>query len=836
MDYPALIHSTLMITLSRVVHNNLSNELFGVEELAQAMGMSRGHLYRRVRALTGSSPNMMLNIIRLHYGKELLDSDNFTIAEVAYKVGFNSNTYFIKCFSDHFGVSPGRYKQQRAAQHTAVETMAHETPPFVQAFRTIISSFENQNLQKETPDNLPTPATRFFGREKEIDAILEILSSRKLVSVIGVGGTGKTRVAIEAGRKVKHLFPDGVWFINLAPITQEKLVINAFGEAINIKDQDADVMLKTITTKISNRKMLLIVDNCEHLADECARILTHLLSFTLKPKFLITSREVLKVSGETTFVIPPLPVPQTRPEDQTLPEENESVLLFVDRARLVNPGFSLTDANGDSIVQLCQKLDGIPLAIELAASRIRIMSPMQIAERLHDEFKILSSDVRPALPRHKTLEATIDWSINLLSEKEKTLFFRLPVFNSDFDLEDVESICHFSPLRSDEISDLIVQLADKSLLTTIEKKPGIIRYKLLEILKQYAANKVGENDFIELKKRYVEYYMAIAREGFSYRIKGNPPLMTKLELGHDNIIGALENVRGDFDRFANLSSYMAWYWYEHSRVFVATEYLNSSLRVYQKRDAVLSRLLFGLALMQAWYTESDSRAGLENAAKAVSIPDQHDPDLLNMYPQYGMIQIINTEYEAAEKILKAGMQSRVALENPSLLMRFKIFHAWNFINQNRPDAAEPILNDIHNNAHHLGNDWDTTVFKHIYADIPLLKDEYELAELRYIESLKAAWQAGNSLQAAIELLGVAMAVSGQGRHKKALRLNGAFFEKFEELNAKMPRLKFWDDCYVKTIVNSIEAVGKDEHQLLNIEGRAMGFEAARQYAVKVKQD
>ncbi|NJO25430.1 MAG: helix-turn-helix domain-containing protein [Bacteroidia bacterium] len=189
-----------------MVHNNLSNELFGVEELAQAMGMSRGHLYRRVRGITGCSPNTVLNVIRLYYGKELLNCDNFTIAEVAYKVGFNSNTYFIKCFSDHFGISPGKYKQQQAGQQVAVESLARETPAFVQAFRTIISSFENRNLQKETPDNLPTPATRFFGREKEIDAILEILSSRKLVSAIGVGGTGKTRVAIEAGRKVKHLF------------------------------------------------------------------------------------------------------------------------------------------------------------------------------------------------------------------------------------------------------------------------------------------------------------------------------------------------------------------------------------------------------------------------------------------------------------------------------------------------------------------------------------------------------------------------------------------------------------------------------------------------------
>jgi predicted ATPase/AraC-like DNA-binding protein len=832
MENPGLIRNTFMINLSKVVHNNLSNELFGVEELAQALGMSRGHLYRKIRRLTGYSPNMFLNIIRLYYGKELLSSDNFTIAEVAYKVGFNSNTYFIKCFSDHFGMSPGKFKQQGLGAKQPVTSI----PTVIQVFRTIISTFENQGLQKNTQDNLPSPATRFFGREKEIDAIIDLLANRKMVSIIGVGGSGKTRVAIEAGRNVKHLFPDGVWFINLAPITQGRLVINAFGEVFNIKDQDADVMLKTITSKISNRNVLLIIDNCEHLADECARILAHLLNFTLRPKFLITSRELLKVSGEATFVIPPLPIPDAeQSQDHSALLENESVQLFVDRAQLVRPGFTLNPGNGEDIIQLCEKLDGIPLAIELAASRVRIMSPGQIVERLKNEFKVLSTDTRNSLPRHKTLEATLDWSINLLTEKERILFYRLSIFNSDFDLEGAESICCFKPFVAQEISDIVFQLADKSLLTIVEDS-GVVRYKLLEIMKQYAGKKIEEKEMEQLRDRYLVYYTSLASQAFEYRIKGNPPVITKLEIEQDNIVGALERARSQPNSLAVLSGYLAWFWYERSKVFVATEYLNQSLRSYKDHDVTMARLLFGLALMQAWYTESDSEAGLHNAELAVNMLSEDDPELLNVLPQYAMIQIINREYASAEKILLSGMNANYTAGNPALMLRYKIFYAWNFINQHRPDVAEPTLNEIHSKAGDLGNEWDITVFKHIYADIPLLKGEYELAELRYIESMKSAFQSGNVLQAAIELLGVAMSVAGQGRHRKALRLNGAFFEKFEELNAKMPRLKFWDDCYARTLGKSIESIGNDEAQLLTIEGRSMGFDAARLYAMKVHGD
>lgn len=830
MENPGLLRNTFMINLSKVVHNNISNELFGVEELAQALGMSRGHLYRKIRMLTGYAPNTFLSIIRLYYGKELLSSDNFTVAEVAYKVGFNSNTYFIKCFSDHFGMSPGKFKQQGLGAKPPLTSI----PTVIQVFRSIISTFENQGLHKHTQDNLPNPATRFFGREKEIDAIIDLLANRKMVSIIGVGGSGKTRVAIEAGRNVKHLFSDGVWFINLAPITQARLVINAFGEVFSIKDQDADVMLKTITSKISNRNVLLIIDNCEHQADECARILAHLLNFTLRPKFLITSRELLKVSGEAAFVIPPLPIPHGE-ESQDRLLENESVQLFVDRAQLVKPGFALSPGNSEDIIQLCDKLDGIPLAIELAASRIRIMNPGQIIERLKNEFKILSSDARTSLPRHQTLEATIDWSINLLSEKERILFYRLSIFNSDFDLEGAESICCFKPFVAQEISDIVFQLADKSLLTIVESS-GVIRYKLLEIMKQYAANKIQEKEMEQLRERYLVYYTYLARQAFEYRIKGNPPLIAKLEVEQNNIVGALECARSHPDSLADLSGYLAWFWYERSKVFVATEYLNHSIKSYKGQDARMARLLFGLALMQAWYTESDSEAGLHNAEMAVNMLREDDPELLNMLPQYAMIQIINREYASAEKILLNGMNAKYTAGNPALMLRYKIFYSWNFINQHRPDIAETTLNEIHGQAGNLGNEWDITVFKHIYADIPLLKGEYELAELRYIESMKSAFHSGNALQAAIELLGVAMSVAGQGKHRKALRLNGAFFEKFEELNAKMPRLKFWDDCYERTLGKSMEYIGNDETQLLTIEGRSMGFEAARLYAMKVNND
>lgn len=835
MTYLTLIQDPFISKVSMIVHDNLSNELFGVEQMAEKAGLSRGHLHRKIKSLTGHSPNHFLSLIRLYYGQELLTDNNLSVAEVADMVGFNSNTYFIKCFSDHFGVPPGKFKLLGNE-----EVLLQTVPDFINAFKHIISEYEGKKTNKKTLNNLPDPPTRFFGRKSEIDEVINLLSNNKIVSVIGAGGSGKSRFALEVGRAINLLFPDGVWLISLAPITQPKLVLHVFGEIFNMIEQDPDEILKTLASRISHKKMLLIVDNCEHLIDECARILTHLTHFTLKPKFLITSREVLKISGESVYTLPTLPIPQgVDPSDLTGLTENISIQLFLDRARLVRPDFSWNKENSGPVVEICQKLDGIPLAIELAASRTRFISPAQIAEHLGHELKVLSTDLRTSLPRHKTLEATMDWSVSLLTEEEKQLFFRLCLFNTVFGAEAIEEVCNFGALKNANFNEIIASLVDKSILVMVEFADRT-RYKLLEPTKQYAYSKLDNEDLVILKDRYIDYHISYARQAHNERIFNEAAHLPKLVAEHPNFIRALEMAREQPQKFVMLAGYLGWYWWEHSELLIGKEHLAEAMKLYQVEDKHLARCLFYYGIMETWYAGNnpEPEKGLEKTVRAMDIFNDINDEiyLANMYPQYGFIHLACRKHERGAEILNEGLKLRTTKESPVLQLYYKMFLSWYHIVREEPEKAAPVINEAYKNIHLSRSSWYTTVCKHIYADIPLFCGDYKEGERRYLAAILHAHKASIFLQVAVEMTGLAMSLAGQGRHKKALRLTGAALEKFEEMNAKLMRLDFWDNGFNKTVGKSMQVVEESEVHLLMAEGRSMGFEEAIEYASNVEED
>ncbi len=690
-------------------------------------------------------------------------------------------------------------------------------------------------IKKDIPTNLPNPATRFFGREQELKQLKELLAKERLVTLQGSGGCGKTRLAIEAARQSLNLYPDGVWFVSLAPLTDPELVADTLAETLQVKPQKDKSIEEKIVDRISKKKLLVVIDNCEHLIDECARILNLLIDQTQDPLFLVTSREAINIPGEATFQIPSLPFPETTAKlDEII--GFDSIQLFRDRVLLNKPGFQLDESNGHIVSSICQRLDGIPLAIEMAASRVKILEPAAILDRLSHHFNLLSSDIRTAPPRHQTLIATIDWSNELLTEDERTLFYRLSVFTGDFDLDDAEKVCGYAPLEEFQVLDLLTHLVDKSLIITIDKN-GTVRYSLLEIMKQYGVEKLSQKrELSVLEEHYCNYYMDKTAIAYKERMNNSLKWLPWIALELNNLQGALKLLQNDPDKRLELASSLSDFMYIQANTVIGREILIAALESVPKRNIYRARTLNALGFLELFYMNSE--LGYQKMKDANDIIQElgDKQGKLDTYCWYGMAKTIHEEWEEAQKILVEGLEIAKAYQNPWMEIRFKMLATWIPINQLKPELIEDQVEEHLSKAKKLGHPYDITVSYHIYADVPLQKGDFKLAEIRYIDAAKSAMALGSILQADIELQGVAMAVSGQGRHEKGLRLFGAAIGKFEEIGAELISLNFWMTCINNTVGKAIEAVGPEKAKALDLEGRQMGFEEALEYAYDVEKD
>jgi predicted ATPase/transcriptional regulator with XRE-family HTH domain len=362
-----------------------------------------------------------------------------------------------------------------------------------------------------TPNNLPALLTTFIGREKEQAEILGLIGTHRLVTLIGSGGVGKTRISLKVGGQVLNEFAHGVWLAELAPLGDPELLPQTVASSLGILTQSTSSHTELLINFLRPKTALLILDNCEHLLDASASLADTLLKQCPQLKILATSREALGILGEIVYHMPSLRVPNMQ---QTLEHfrEYESVRLFEERAQLAQPDFQLTMENASSIAQICSRLDGIPLAIELAAARVNIFSTAQIAARLDDRFNLLTGGSRTALPRQQTLRASIDWSWNLLSDPERALLRRLTVFAGGWTLEAAESVCRTAgELGSNQVSELMSQLMAKSLVITNRQAGRERRFQLHETIRQYAQEKLieaGEQETI--RSQLVNYFLDLS--------------------------------------------------------------------------------------------------------------------------------------------------------------------------------------------------------------------------------------------------------------------------------------------------------------------------------------
>jgi predicted ATPase/class 3 adenylate cyclase len=374
----------------------------------------------------------------------------------------------------------------------------------------VVRSGERWLPVDELPNNLPQQATTFIGRERELREVKDLFSRTRLLTLLGMGGLGKTRLSLQAAAELRHRFPDGTWFVDLAPLSDESLVIGEVAQVLGVREEPGRPLLETLCTFLKPRQALLLLDNCEHVTEVVGRLTAAVLRAAPQVQILASSREALHVPGEQVY--PVLPLPQPAPgDDLTRLRESTAVRLFVDRVRLQRPGFQLTETDAPTVAELVRRLEGIPLAIELAAARARMMSLGDINSRLKDRYKLLTGGGKVLLERQQTLRALVDWSYDLLHDHERLLLARLSVFSGGFDMAAAEQICGTEPLAPEDVLDLLGALADKSLLM-LDEQDLVTRYRMLETIRDYAREKLEQfGDGGAIRARHCDYFFGVAK-------------------------------------------------------------------------------------------------------------------------------------------------------------------------------------------------------------------------------------------------------------------------------------------------------------------------------------
>jgi predicted ATPase/DNA-binding CsgD family transcriptional regulator len=419
--------------------------------------------------------------------------------------------------------------------------------------------------------NLPADVTSFIGRRREITEVKRLLPTARLVTLTGMGGVGKTRLALRTAADLRRGFAHGVWVVELAGLQDGGLVTETVCSALRIHDRAAAGSMGMLKDFLAARQLLLILDNCEHVIEECARLLDELLRSCPELRVLTTSRQSLGIAGEHTLVVPPLSLPES---DQDLSPERlrmyDAVNLLVERAVALRPGFAIDASNKDAIARICRRLDGIPLALELAAGRLRALSPQQLLERLDDRYRLLTGGSRTALPRQQTLRALIDWSYELCSSDEQVLWARLSTFADGFDVDAAEEVCATEGLPVERVLDTVAGLVDKSVLVA-DERGGRVRYLLLETLHEYGLDRLeATGEIVSMRRRQLAWCHRFAIEAESEWAGPNQvEWFARLQLEHGNLRAALNfclDEPGESDRGLEMASALRYYWLTSGRL------------------------------------------------------------------------------------------------------------------------------------------------------------------------------------------------------------------------------------------------------------------------------
>lgn len=680
------------------------------------------------------------------------------------------------------------------------------------------------------PNNLPLQMTSFIGREREVTELQRLLTTTRLLTLTGAGGCGKTRLALQLAGSLLEQFADGVWLVELAALSDPIFVAPSIAAVLNVPEESARAWTETLVHHLRPASLLLVLDNCEHVVDACARVAQTLLGSCPGLRILATSREALRIDGETTFYVPSLSLPDTQ-TSSSLESLGlcDALRLFVDRAKAVRPAFALTARNAPSLVQVCHRLDGIPLAIELAAARIKMLSIEQIADRLDDRFNLLTGGSRTALPRHRTLRAAMDWSYDLLSQQEQALLRRLTVFSGGWTLEAAEAVCSGPGIDRGDILDLLARLIDKSLVIA-EHRGESTRYRQLETVRQDGQDRLSAaGEAQTVRERYADWCLNMAESAEPALVRADQGTwLDRLEAEHDNMRAVLEwSVRSaQFELGLRLASAVWRFWTIRAYCEEGRGWLETLLRNGGAAPAALRAKALNAAGNIAMSGQNDYTAARKFFEESLAIwrTLENKAGIARALQNLGVIAS-NQGYQVAARSLY--QESRGMYE--TLGDRWEIALSLNnegfaAFRQGDHSAARALLEESLGMFRGLGDKARIATVLGGLADVALhVRDNaagYEFLK----ESLAIRRELGVKGGIALSLEGFAGFAAAQGHAERAVRLLGAASALRDIIRTPMRRID--SAQYDRTVTSARAAVGEDAFAAAWAVGRAMTLEQA----------
>jgi predicted ATPase/DNA-binding CsgD family transcriptional regulator len=623
---------------------------------------------------------------------------------------------------------------------------------------------------------LPAPLSRFIGRERELDAILLALQQSRLVSLTGPGGCGKTRLALEAAHAFTRAGGEHAWFVELAALLDPKLLPATVASAVELREYAEHSPLEMLLENLSRQSGLLILDNCEHLVEACARFAQTILAACPRIVMLATSREALSLSGEQIIQVPPLafPDPDRLPASEEL-EQYDAIRLFLERARTGGASLAVTERNALALARICHQLDGMPLALELAAARTQILPLEDLAARLEQSFRLLTGGSRTALPRQQTLQATIAWSYGLLSEQERILFARLSVFAGSFSLSGAEAICASEELVREEILELLSRLISKSLVHVLNRESQA-RYRLMETVRQYASEKLAEaGEARELHRRHATFFLTFIQKAEPYlRSAERRAWLPRLEQEHDNLRAAMRRAleQGERELALQLMGHLAWFWYFRGHLSEARQWYETTLATLSDQQPTVGKAtsFFGagaLAWVQGEYTLARIRLG-ESARLWRALGDTGK--LSYALTLLGLVTALNGDYEQALSFQQESIELFRTVEDRwgLALALYWLGDTWRLQHQN--EKAITFYQESREHFRATGDRWGVALALQGLGAVAYRQQNDALASVHLEECLALRRQEGDQWLIAQTLVTLGHVIHRQGDSSRAQAL------------------------------------------------------------------
>jgi predicted ATPase/DNA-binding SARP family transcriptional activator len=669
--------------------------------------------------------------------------------------------------------------------------------------------------------HMPSIETSFIGRGAELTSVAELLGAERLVTITGVGGAGKTRFGLQAAALVGEGFPGGIWFVDLIPVPDAERLGLAVAAGLGIAEQVGRGILETLIEGLGDTRRLLILDNCEHVVEPCARFAEALLERSPGLSILATSREPLRLSSEVLWRLAPLDLP-AGPNIAAGgdPVPSDAVRLLLDRAARVRPGRAWSDVDLEAMAQICHRLDGLPLAIEMAAARLRVLEPQDVLDRLDDRFRLLTDGGRTAIPRHRTLRATLDWSYELLDEGDQAVLRRMSAFATAIPPAAVEAVCGGPEMDAVEA---VVRLADRSLAITLVSPDGRSRFGLLDTVREYGRVQLratGEEQAIA--QRHLAFWTAFATAAFEQRHDDRDHQADALEREVGELRLALDRAHSlDGGAEVALAGRLGWFWTHHSHLTEGRRLLDRALSGSEGDELDRARCLCAAGAMAAMQGEASAFEKFE-AGLAILRRRGEAAEECAALDDYGWAKFFLGDLDGAGAVFERAVHLAELSGIPSLVRRANAGLGQVLVAKGDVGRARSLAEQLLRIAG--GDLWTSHLAHHYLADCALLAGDPGGALVSYKVALDLARQMGNVSETAIELQGVAMASAGIDDPELAVRLNGAADAALEGVGFVIG-VEFWIALLKRYLGPARETLGSRADSIER-EGRSLAFEDA----------